>query len=292
MTATFETTGGISLDEDNLITDDIDFRVELRTLYAHDEEFNMKMPEHKATIRVNPDGTKKSLWVVGSRYQIVDHRDVIRQFAETLQHAGMNAKVRHEVYRGGCRIFSIFTIDKEYEIPNSKCKAKPFFALTTSHDGSLKVGFLMGAKVGTSFLNVSKTVYGASARHVRGINVEKALKEIEKALDVFTNEVIPMWEKMQRIEIDQNKIDALIEDAVNHKVISKRRSEDLNISQEKSTIWDLYTTITEEVSKVGSRKGSTKEAAFWRNADASEYFTKLMRSDAALSKALETKEKK
>lgn len=272
---------------ETLITEEIDFRVELRKLSTLEadaglglqaEFLGMKMPEHKATIRIDNDGTKTPLWVVGSRYEVVDHREIIKQFAEALDKADMKAKVNHSVYKNGCRIYSFFTLDQPIDIPGKTVKAYPFFTLTTSHDGSLRLGFMMGAKIGKTYLNVSKTMYGATAKHTRGINIDKTLEEVSKALTVFTDEVLPMWERMNEVVLTPEQVKRLVENAVKRKVISKSKSEDLFDDKERS-VWEVYTRIVKEVTKVPERVGSTKERAFWRNVDASEYFTKMMTKD-------------
>ena len=272
---------------ETLITEEIDFRVELRKLSTIEadgglglqaEFLGMKMPEHKATIRIDNDGTKTPLWVVGSRYEVVDHREIIKQFAEALDKADMKAKVTHSVYKGGCRIYSFFTLDKAIDIPGKEEKAYPFFTLTTSHDGALRLGFMMGAKVGKHYINVSKTMYGATAKHTRGINIDKTLEEVSKALSVFTDEVIPMWQRMNEIALTPERVKSLVDNAVKRKIISKKNSENLVINQ-KQSIWEIYTQVVKEVTKVPDRVGSTKERAFWRNVDVSEYFTKMMTKD-------------
>lgn len=256
---------------DILITDDIDFRVETRTLET--VENSMKMPEHSATVRINPDGTEQPLWVVGSRYEVVDHRDVIKGFAEALDKAGIEADVEHKVFGNGCRIYSFFTLDKTYSFHESKAPIRPFFSLTTSHDGSLKMGFMVGATVDGKIFNVSKTIYGAAAKHTRGINVEKTLDEIEKALNAFVEEVVPMWERMQNTSVGEGAVEEILKDAVNKKVLAKRRAEDIDTSSCKS-VWDVYDAMINEVSTIRTKRG-TEERTFDRNTKVGEYFRKL-----------------
>jgi hypothetical protein len=260
---------------DALITDDVDFRVETRGLHTADKDGGMHMPNHEATIRINPDGTEAPLWVVGSRYEVVDHREVIKGFAEALDKADLPASVEHKVYGLGCRIFSYFILDKKYDVGSEK-KAQPFFTLTTSHDGSLKIGFMVGAKVGDHTLNVSKTVYGAWAKHTKGVNVEATLKEISKALNSFVSEVLPMWERMQGTAISTSQASAILEDAVKAKVLAKRRAEAIETSS-CSTVWDTYTAVVSEVCNLTTKR-STEERAFDRNASVGEYFRKLASS--------------
>jgi len=262
---------------DELITEEIDFRVETRGLHTTDTDGGMHMPNHEATIRINPDGTEAPLWVVGSRYEVVDHRDVIKGFAEALDKAELPASVDHKVYGLGCRIFSYFILDNEYDLGGEK-KAQPFFTLTTSHDGSLKIGFMVGAKVGDHTLNVSKTVYGAWAKHTKGVNVESTLKEIGKALKSFVSDVLPMWERMQGASLKVSDARKILDDAVKAKVLAKRRAEsiDLDFSSPVS-VWDVYTSVVSEVSELTTKR-STGERAFDRNTKVGEYFRKLAAS--------------
>jgi len=282
---------------DMLITEEIDFRVELRSMNTVEEDTPMKMPEHKATIRINPDGSKVPLWVVGSRYEVVDHREVIKQFSQALNKANIDAEVDYKVYKNGCRIYSMFTLNKSYRAGSET--VRPFFALTTSHDGSLRVGFMMGAKLGDKkYISISKTLYGGSAKHTRGVNIEKMLVEMEKALEVFTTQVIPMWERMQTVKLAPEQVKSLVENAVKRKIIANKKSQDLPFIRVEGrgreakiygnaevSVWEVYTKIVAEVSKVPeNKKGSTEERAFWRNTEASEYFTKMMTKDMDLLK--------
>ena len=262
---------------DGLITEEIDFRVETRGLHTTAADGGMHMPNHEATIRINPDGTEAPLWVVGSRYEVVDHREVIKGFAEALDKAGIEADVDHKVYGLGCRIYSFFTLDKTYTLAEGKPAARPFFTLTTSHDGSLKLGFMVGAKVGGTVLNVSKTVYGASAKHTKGINIEKTLKEIERALNAFVTEVLPMWERMQGTKLSTDDARKLVEDAIKKAVISKRRAEKIDLT-DCHTVWDAYTTIVNGIGEITTKRG-TEERAFDRNTKVGEYFRKLAHDD-------------
>jgi len=257
----------------DLITEDIDFRVETRGLHTTSADGGMHMPNHEATIRINPDGTEQDLWVVGSRYQVVDHREVIKGFAEALDRAGIDAEVHHSVYGRGCRIYSFFTIDKEYELAEGKPKARPFFTLTTSHDGMLRLGFMVGAKVAGRTFNVSKTVYGAAAKHTSGINIERTLNEIERALNAFITEVLPMWERMQGTKISTGSAKKIVEDAVLKGVIAKRRAEDIDLS-DCNTVWDAYSSIVSQVSEITTVRG-TEERVFDRNTKVGVYFKKL-----------------
>jgi hypothetical protein len=258
---------------DLIITDDIDFRVETRGLHTTDKDGGLHMPNHEATIRINPDGTEAPLWVVGSRYEVVDHREVIKGFAEALDKAGLVAEVNHQVFGLGCRIFSNFVLDKEYDVGEGKPKAKPFFTLTTSHDGSLKIGFMVGAKVGKYTLNVSKTVYGAWAKHTKGVNIESTLKEIGKALESFVTEVLPMWERMQGTSLASKEAKKILEDAVKSNVLAKRRADSIDTSS-CDTVWDVYTSVVTEVCELTTKR-STEERAFDRNTKVGEYFRKL-----------------
>jgi hypothetical protein len=261
---------------DELITEDIDFRVETRGLHTTDKDGGLHMPNHEATIRINPDGTEAPLWVVGSRYEVVDHRNVIKGFAEALDKASLPATVDHKVYASGCRIFSYFILDKKYDIGSKSGKAQPFFTLTTSHDGSLKIGFMVGAKVGDRVLNVSKTVYGAWAKHTKGVNVESTLKEISKALDAFVSEVLPMWERMQGTSVCVDDARKILDDAVSAKVIAKRRADTIEVGT-CETVWDVYTSVVSEVCNLTTKR-STEERAFDRNTNVGEYFRKLAAS--------------
>jgi len=282
MTATLEATEVeatevIASVYDAIVTEDIDFRVETRGLDTTSTDGSMHMPDHEATIRINPDGTEAPLWVVGSRYEVVDHRELIKKFAEALDKVDLPAEVEHHVYANGCRIYSVFTLDKTFPIGKDKPEARPFFTLTTSHDGSMKLGFMVGAKVKDLRFNVSKKVYGAYAKHTKGVNIEQTIKEISKALDAFMTEVLPMWEKMNSMELGTTQAQKIIDDAVAKKVISKLRAEKINL-RDANSVFDIYTAMTSEAVVVTGKK-ATAERAFNRNTDVGEYFRKLAGAD-------------
>jgi hypothetical protein len=257
---------------DALISEDIDFRVEKRGLHTYGEDGGLNMPDHSATIRVNPDGSENPLWVVGSKYEVVDHREVIKQFAEVIDRSDMQADIKHYVYQNGCRIYSEFIIDQTFEV-NGKM-ARPFFTLTTSHDGSLRIGFLMGAKVDGKAFNISKTVYGAHAKHTKGINVHKTMEAVLDAIKAFTEEVIPMWTRMQDTKLSRDEAQKVIENAVKKNVVAKRRADDIFMTSSNPSLWDVYTSVIDQVSVVRGKRG-TEERAFKRNVDVSEHFNRL-----------------
>jgi len=259
---------------DVLITEEVDFQVEKRGLHTYGEDGGMHMPNHTATIRINPDGTEMPLWVVGSRYEVVDHRDVIRQFAHILDKADIEGEVSHKVFLNGCRIYSKFTLNEDFNIEGSTEKAKPFFTLTTSHDGSLKVGFLIGAKVGKRYFLLSQKLYGAWAKHTKGINIDKTLEDIHNALKLFVNDVLPVWARMHSIVLDATKIRNVIEKAVKDKVITKHRAKDLLATEDTQNLWEVFTQVIDEVSEVRGKRG-TEEGAFTRNTKVNEYFRQI-----------------
>lgn len=259
---------------DALITDDVNFRVETRGLHTYGEEGGMHMPNHEATIRINPDGTEMPLWVVGSRYAVVDHKEIIKGFAQALDTAKIDTVVNHEVFGSGCRIYSYFNMTKSFTLGEKKTSVVPFFTLTTSHDGSMRLGFMVGASVGKMRLNVSRTVYGAYAKHTQGINIERTLSEINKAFNAFIEEVLPMWERMHDISMTSDKCKEIIDRAVKQKVLSQRRAEHLAINSTQSA-WDFYTQMVKEVSLVTGSRGN-EERAFDRNAEVGEFFKKMV----------------
>jgi len=256
----------------SIISEDIDFRVEKRGMHTYGEDGGLNMPDHSATIRVNPDGSESPLWVVGSKYEVVDHREVIKQFAEVLDRSEMQADIKHYVYQNGCRIYSEFVIDQTFEV-NGKV-ARPFFTLTTSHDGSLRIGFLMGAKVEGKSFNISKTVYGNHAKHTKGINIHKTIEAVMDAVTAFTEEVIPMWTRMHETVLNRDEALSVIENAVKKNVVAKRRADDIMFTESNPSLWDVYTSVIDQVSVVRGKRG-TEERAFKRNVDVSEYFNKL-----------------
>jgi len=262
---------------DSLITEAIDFRVEKRGIHTYGEDGGLHMPNHSATIRINPDGSEQDLWVVGSRYEVVDHREVIKQFANILDKASMSAEVSHTVYGNGCRIFSTFVLEKQFDLDVGEGKTKkirPFFSLTTSHDGNLKVGFLLGAKVGKRYMVLSKKLYGAWAKHTKGINIERTLKDIDTALRLFIENVIPVWTRMHKITLKGSEVNNIIEKAISDGVITKLRAKDLNTSSGQS-LWQTFLQVVDSVNEVRGKKGNP-ERAFWRNTKANEYFRKVV----------------
>jgi len=261
---------------DSVITEDIDFSVERKGIHTYGGDDSINMPDHSATIRVNPDGSRAPLWVVGSRYEVVDHREVIKQFAEVIDRADLEAEIKHSVYQNGCRIYSTFTLDKVYNVGGKS--VRPFLTLTTSHDGSLRVGFLMGAVVDGRTLNISKTVYGAHAKHTKGINIEKTLKAIVTALKSFTDEVLPMWARMQDTVLDRDDARKIIDAAIKKGVITKLRASEVEFTAD-TNVWEVYTSLVDQVSVVRGKRG-TAERAFYRNVDVSEYFNKLSSTEA------------
>jgi hypothetical protein len=258
---------------DSLISDEVNFRVEKRGLHTYGADGGIHMSNHTATIRINPDGSETDLWVVGNDYEVVDHKQIIKQFAELLDNAGIEAEVIHQIYGGGCRVYSEFTLQKSYQFRGKE--VNPFFTLRSSYDKSLKVGFMLGIKYAGRRMNISKTLYGAQAKHTKGVNLKRTLKEIFNALDAFNKEVLPSWEKMDSLVLNSDQIKRTIEDAIKKKVISKLRADSLSFDECKTTMWDIYSKMTKEVSVVRGKKG-TEESAFYRNVDVGEYFSRLM----------------
>jgi transcriptional antiterminator Rof (Rho-off) len=257
-----------------LITSVVDYGVELRELRA---KGGLAVPENKATVRVDKNNETVVLAVVGDRYEVVDHRDVIKSFAKVLEDAKLVASVKHDVFRNGARVYSRFMLDEPVVIKldnGLEKQAFPFFTLTNSHDGALKVGFMLGAVIDGQSYQLSRKLYEVTAKHLQGVKLQKVLAELANALRSFTNEVVPLWRSMMTTPLTLTQGEEIIAKAVKKNVISQQRAEQVPLGSH-ATLWELYTDVVKTVSEP-SKKG-TAEEGIWRNAGANEYFIEELR---------------
>lgn len=252
-----------------LITPEVDFMVTTETLRTSPND--LELTNNKATVRVNSDNTRVALAVVGSRYKVVDHQNTIRDFANVLVEAGLKADVKHSVYRNGARVYSRFTLQQTVAVPtnNGQMTATPFFTLTNSHDGALKVGFMVGALVNGQPFHLSPKLYDVHVKHLRGLKMEKVLDEVQHALRSFTNEVVPLWSKMTLTRLSLTQAEEMLCKAIKQNIVSKRRAKNVPLGSEV-TLWKLYSDVVKNVS--APSKKDSEESSVWRNARANEYF--------------------
>jgi hypothetical protein len=261
-------------DQNNtLITTSVNFGVQMRAMTTTD---GLAVSEEiaKAVVRVNPDQSEQVIATVGKRYELVDHRTCIRDFAEQLTTAGYNTTVTHKVFRSGARIYSNFNINTPLVVqgPNNTQKsANPFLTLTTSHDGSLKVGFMVGAVVDGLRIYGRKHM-SLTAKHLSGTRLDQVMGQISQALEAFQSEVIPLWSRATLTAVSNDRAEDILKRAVKKNVISQRRIDSWGEGHTFNTYWDMYKKIVETVS-VESKTGN-EEGSINRNRDANDFFLK------------------
>lgn len=225
----------------------------------------LSVPMTDAVVRQDPDGKRQVIGTVGRRYQVVDHRDVLRGFAEVLTTGGVDADVAHEVYKAGARVYSRFTLKTTVKFGDAQGMqhdAEPFITLMNSHDGSRPVGFTLGARVnGVSFV-LGTQVYAVSVKHVNGVRLERVLDSVNVALEHLVNVVLPKWSKLVCTSVSFAEAERTIAQLVEDKVISEQKAKE--VSRSCTTLWDLYASLVGKASEVGKRDDG--EGAHWRNA--------------------------
>jgi hypothetical protein len=263
-----------------LITPDIDFKVEMQGLKSTLN--SVPLPEHRVTMRIDTNGTETPLGVVSPMYKVIDHRGAITDFNNALTGAGIGVlSLSHGVYLNGARIYSEFTLDQEHDInvDGEIKKARPFLSFTTSHDGSLKLGFMLGAHISGMKFYLSNRVYSASVKHLNGVKVEKVLEEVHAALNCFVKEIIPLWKGMVQTKITLKDAEEMMERAVKRNVISERRAKSIPLGGH-ANFWDLYKDVV-TCASAPSKRENGGEGALRRNAQANEFFLNELRRLAA-----------
>jgi len=100
------------------------------------------------------------------------------------------------------------------------------------------------------------------------------MEAVLDAIKAFTEDVIPMWTRMQDVKLNRDEALAVIENAVKKNVVAKRRADDIFLTSSNPSLWDVYTSVIDQVSVVRGKRG-TEERAFKRNVDVSEHFNRL-----------------
>lgn len=257
----------------NLITPSVNFGVQMRTMTTTD---GLAVSEDiaKAVVRINPDQSEQVIATVGKRYELVDHRTCIRDFAEQLRESNYNTTVTHKVFRSGARIYSNFNINTPLTVqgPNNTQKsANPFLTLTTSHDGSLKVGFMVGAVVDGLRIYGRKHM-SLTAKHLSGTRLDQVMGQVTQALTAFREEVIPLWSRATLTAVSNDRAEDILKRAVKKNIISQRRVDSWGEGHTFNTYWDMYKKVVETVS-VESKTGN-EEGSINRNRDANDFFLK------------------
>lgn len=265
----------------NVLTDELDYNVDLRPIKAADDggQFVLGTDRFMATVRVDKDGKQTVLSVMGNKYQLVDHKQQVLNFEDSLRKLGLRDKscgFKHNVFKNGARVVSRFTLGaKKVELENGGVKTEltPTFDFRTSYDGEYKVGFALGVMVGDSWYCFGKKLYSAEAMHLKSKKLESKLVKVidgaEKALDFFMTKVVPCFSKLMGKELSLEEKRAEFEKLAALGAIRKTDMDDVLgvvLGSSVRTAWDIYCLVVRTFSTVKCSRGNNDgETAFWRN---------------------------
>lgn len=222
-------------------TSAIEFDIEKKPLFTEDG------------IKANRFGiirkdTREMLGVVSETYNVVEHRPAFQQAVTALDSVGNFQMKKLMVTNNGARMYAHFEHQEGIEIANKGDIVRPTLILTNSLDCSSKYGFLIGAfrlvcsnglMAGVSFLNIS-------VKHTANIDIEEIANQGRHCLEVFSNEVVPTWNRMGNVRVDLNSaVEAMM---LRKNIPQKITQRVLEIGQEKQqkdlTVWELFNHYT------------------------------------------------
>jgi hypothetical protein len=215
--------------------DEINFETQLVDVWAGLPDENLTLINDKKSVVRKDNGTPLS--VVGTTYEPIPYGKVVTDIENIFEDMSMKFDVRHNLTKGGRRIFSEYRFPEVTYIPNGEGEDITTMRLIipNSYDGSKRVGFELGGyrlvcKNGMVSGDVHRTI---QASHTRGVNFSSVMNEVGLAINSFKNDVIPFWNALANYEVRNpkaalNYISDLIPD--NRKKTKKEQNRDNNYS--------------------------------------------------------------
>lgn len=225
---------------------EIDFGVETKDVYVEGKI----VPKKVAIVR---DDNRLVIAIVGSRYKVVDHKKIIYKVDDTLEENKYFFDRRDNVCRGGARIYCSYQFEGiEFNI-GLKDKVTLTMILTNSYDSGSRIRFdLGGHRLCTNAnLAVSKKLVSFSGLHTTNFRSEDFIKRTTDAIQEYSDNVIPFWNRLYDHEITTDEGLLLIEQ-ICKKDFPKRYAGDVStkwsapfIDEDKPrNLWVLYNAFT------------------------------------------------
>lgn len=218
------------------VFDEINFPVEFQRLTTE----NGKVINKKAVVRTDKNIV---LGVVGDKYRLIPHSEVLKQIEETLP-IGLNTR-KVEITDDGAFMFARYESPKIKSVQPRKGDIVSFgIEIFNSYNGKTGVGMRMIARrlICENGMTVPRSISSVSVRHMSNCNIIKAREEFNKKIELFMKyqKIWGMWTKQKTSE---RKLESFLK---KKKVAKKAIKIILSKfeTQKDSTIWGAFNAVT------------------------------------------------
>jgi Domain of unknown function (DUF932) len=185
---------------------------------------------------------KKVIAVVGSKYKLIPHKQVLKQIEENLPVVLSTRKV--EVCKAGAFLFANYESNKIAPVEPRKGDIVKFgIQIINSYNGRLPVAMRLYAVrlVCTNGLTAPKSVSTLSVKHMSGANIIEARKEFDKKIVEFVkySKIWTTWAHTKPSKIKMEEfLKARLSKGGQEIVRSKFKA------QQDDTVWGFYNALT------------------------------------------------
>jgi hypothetical protein len=208
------------------------------------EGTDIVIPDRKVIMRKD---NNKVLSIMSDKYQLTTHASIIDGFENALDAAGPLFKKRAistVLPYEGARMYRKYIFDGVKEEVAVGDVVSPTLELWNSYDGTLMVGFQLGAfrMVCTNGLMVPETFREIMKKHYVGFDIKGLVDELQHTLPVF-DKSIKIWKEWHKEAVTvPAAVEILAPTKINKKekeLIAKRFEDD-----EEKTKWGLFQAAT------------------------------------------------
>ena len=209
----------------------------------------IKVPNRKAIINAETGHLFK---VASDNYTIVTHEDVVSRSREVVDKLGLEYTEKVRCTKEGARLYASYmvpTVEGEVSVGD---EVKMELIFSNSYDGSksFTVGLRGHRLVCLNGMTVGKDLFRVRAKHSGEIKINEIIRDAEKAINTYTDQVLPYWRELTQIEVPILEVQDQMNELVAAKQIPEKMvqgvlsSKEIR-SRETHTIWNVFNAFTE-----------------------------------------------
>lgn len=225
----------------------IDFKVRTEDLYT-------KSGIHTDKMAIVKEQTNEVLGVVSQKYNVVEHMSAFNAGFDAMRKIGGFTLDKLETSENGARMYATFLGQKRTFQVQKGDIVQPMFTMQNSLDGFIKLGFSLGGKrlVCLNGMTAPVSMMNISVKHTASVEIEEVMEQARASITVFSNDVMPMWEAMTRVNEAPDKMIGIflkeraivpvgITESVWKTVVNENRA------MKDISVWDLYNHYTKVI---------------------------------------------
>jgi len=218
----------------------------------------MEVPKRKAIINAETGHLFK---VASDNYALVTHQEVVDRSRDVVDKLGLEFKENIRCTKEGGRLYASYIIPTVESAVNVGDDVHLELIFKNSYDGSkaFTVGLRGHRLVCTNGMTVGKDLFRIRAKHSGEIRLDEVIRDAEKAINTYTDSVLPYWRELTQIEVPYLDIESEVRLLSEERVVPEKMVEGVLSSKEifgkeNPSLWNVFNAFTEYNTHVIERR--------------------------------------